>query len=91
MKFPIKDFFSKSDQIRSGTFTEEILNGKLYFLCSVCSQKKQKKRVIYQVLNSFCDIIKYQIEKQIEDKNVMEDFFEVKLNAAYSNSFKIPP
>ena len=33
MKFSIKDFFSKCDQIR--TFTEEILNGKLHFLCSV--------------------------------------------------------
>ena len=33
MKFPIKDFFSKSDQIRK--FTKEILNKKLHFLCSV--------------------------------------------------------
>ena len=30
MKFSIKDFFSKEI-----TFTEEILNGKLHFLCSV--------------------------------------------------------
>ena len=30
MKFSIKNFFSKCDQI---TFTEEILNGKLHFLC----------------------------------------------------------
>ena len=36
MKFSIKDFFSKYDQIRCGfgQFTEEILNGKLHFLCS---------------------------------------------------------
>ena len=36
MKFSIKDFFSKFDQIPSFlvTFTEEILNGKLHFLCS---------------------------------------------------------
>ena len=34
MKFFIKDFFSKCDQIRSVTFTEEIPNGKLHFLCS---------------------------------------------------------
>ena len=39
MKFSIKDFFSKCDQIRWKTadlvtFTDEILNGKLYFLCS---------------------------------------------------------
>ena len=30
MMFSIKDFFSKSDL----TFTEEVLNGKLHFLCS---------------------------------------------------------
>ena len=37
MKFSIKDFFSKCDQIRSAdlvTFTEEILNGKIHFLYS---------------------------------------------------------
>ena len=36
MKFTIKDFFSKCDQIWPDllTFTEEILNGKLGFLCS---------------------------------------------------------
>ena len=33
MMFSIKDFFSKCDQIH--TFTEEILNGKLHFVCSV--------------------------------------------------------
>ena len=31
MKFSIKDFFSKCDQV---IFAEEILNGKLHFLCS---------------------------------------------------------
>ena len=31
MNFSIRDFFSKCDQIR----TEEILSGKLHFLCSV--------------------------------------------------------
>ena len=43
MKFSIQDFLSKCDQIRIClqlpadlvTFTEEILNGKLDFLCSV--------------------------------------------------------
>ena len=37
MKFSIKYFFSKYDQIRANlvTFTEEILYGKLRFLCSV--------------------------------------------------------
>ena len=39
MKFSIKDFFRKYDQIRQKTtdlvtFTKEILNGKLHFLCS---------------------------------------------------------
>ena len=36
MKFSIKAFSSKCDQIRRKevTFTEEILNGKLHFLCS---------------------------------------------------------
>ena len=42
MKFSIKDFFSKFGQIRRKiadlvTFTEEILNGKLHFLCSEAS------------------------------------------------------
>ena len=45
MKFSIQDFFSKCDQIRRPadlvTFTEEILNGKLHFLCSA-------KRRIFQ-------------------------------------------
>ena len=39
MKFSIKDFLSKCDQIRRPVdlviFTEEILNGKFHFLCSV--------------------------------------------------------
>ena len=36
MKFSIKDFFSKCDQIRGfGRIYLEILNEKLHFLCSV--------------------------------------------------------
>ena len=35
MKFSIKNFFSKCDQIRRVTFTKEILNEKFHFLCSV--------------------------------------------------------
>ena len=39
MKFSIKDFCNKYEQIRSFvdlvTFTREIFNGKFYFLCSV--------------------------------------------------------
>ena len=40
MKFSIKDFFSKCDQICK--YTEEILNGKLHFLCSVKKPLAQK-------------------------------------------------
>ena len=43
MKFPIKDFFSKCDFL---TFTEEILNGKLHFLCSV-SPIEQRRYIIH--------------------------------------------
>ena len=39
MKFSTKDFFSKCDQMPR-KFTEEILNGKLHFLCGVnCYEK----------------------------------------------------
>ena len=36
MKFSVKDFVSKFDQISDDllTYTEEILNGKLHLLCS---------------------------------------------------------
>ena len=44
MRFFFKDFFSKSDQIHSFysfvTFTEEIFNGKLHFLCCDLVLKK---------------------------------------------------
>ena len=41
MKFSIKDFFRKCDCETADlvTFTEEILNGKLYFLCSIASMR----------------------------------------------------
>ena len=53
MKFSIKDFFSKCDQIHRKlgglvTFTEEILNGKLLILCNGYSKKSspnKKKRL----------------------------------------------
>ena len=35
MKFSIKDFFSKCETADLVKFFEEILNGKLHFLCSV--------------------------------------------------------
>ena len=42
MKFLIKDFFSKRDQIRRKlkTFTEKILNGKLYFFFATGEKKR---------------------------------------------------
>ena len=53
MKFSIKNFFSKCDQIRRKlqifvSFTEEILNEKLHFLCSVNASsliQKQAKTI----------------------------------------------
>ena len=47
MKFPIKDFFSKCDQIRRKLrkFTEEILNEKLHFLSSVGRAQHEAKIV----------------------------------------------
>ena len=51
MNFFIKDFFSKCDQIRS--FTEEILNEKLHFLCSdYCDDVSVKLKYL-----SSCDYI----------------------------------
>ena len=50
VQFPIKGFFSEWYQIRRKlknfppnlvTFTEEILNGKLHFLCSVIKKSDQ--------------------------------------------------
>ena len=43
MKSSIKDFFSKCFHADLVTFTEEILNGKLHFLCSaiyICRENK---------------------------------------------------
>ena len=53
MKFSVKDFFSKC------TFTEEILNGKLHFLCSVIKtslfllQCLQKDFEVYEKCQNF--------------------------------------
>ena len=60
MKFSIKDFFSKCDQIRRKllvTFTEEILNGKLHFLCSVIlitdNTISKRRRVVVFLIELF--------------------------------------
>ena len=59
IKFSIKDFFSKYDQIRRTadlvTFTEEILNGKIHFLCSVSSVYTG---ICSPEINKFCYIEK---------------------------------
>ena len=62
MKFSIKDFFSKCDQIRSFLetahlviFTEEILNEKLHFLCSEITKKAAVMiySLIYSIIASY--------------------------------------
>ena len=71
MKFSVRDLFSKCDQIRSAdlvTFTEETLNGKLHFLCSVsnlsnkipmqlkainCRQRYMDSQEMKTIINSF--------------------------------------
>ena len=69
MKFSMKDFFSKCDQIRWKlqiwfTFTEEILNGKLIFLCStnsdvylVIQTNTQKPFIMINIVFTLCCII----------------------------------
>ena len=56
MKFSIQGFFSKCDQKTADlvTFTEEILNGKLHFLCSVISLKKRDS---LKLVNNMLQII----------------------------------
>ena len=63
MKFFIKDFFKKCDQIRSFTFTEEILNGKLHFLCS--DRYTKKYRQITVKLQSNTNLLTHEIRKEL--------------------------
>ena len=63
MKFSIKDFFKKFDQIRSFTFTEEILNGKLHFLCS--DRYTKKYRQITVKLQSNTNLLTHEIRKEL--------------------------
>ena len=67
MKFSIKDFFSKCNQSRNldadlVTFTGEILNGKLRFLCSeiINTQEKVLKEILkfIQICNKFLGLAK---------------------------------
>ena len=54
MEFSIKDFFNKCDQFRRKLqkFTEEILNGKLHFLCSGIFIHSTKKIFQYGIIYS---------------------------------------
>ena len=75
MKLFIKEFFSKCDQNRSFlqiwfpvdlvTFTEEILNGKLYFLCSVLCQKVCKLKFDQYCRGFSLRFFKLSLQKQI--------------------------
>ena len=59
MKFFIKDFFSKCDQFTADlvTFTEEIFNGKLYFLCSVINDKSSCIDLLFNTTSKLlCDV-----------------------------------
>ena len=61
MKFSMKDFLGKCDQIHRKldlvTFTEEILNGKLHFLCS--DNRKTLGKLIFisqSIAFQFCKV-----------------------------------
>ena len=61
LKFPIKDFFSKCGQIRSfpriwSHLLKKILNGKLHFLCSVCTSIVRPPLIYIQFTNLDIDI-----------------------------------
>ena len=60
MKFFITDFFSKCDLVTDlVTFTEEIRNGKLRFLCSA---SKTVKTPLIKYLNFFFDFMFHLID-----------------------------
>ena len=57
MKFSIVDFFSKCDQIRRFpvdlvTFTEEILNRKLYFSCTDTYRKANPENSMHAAIHA---------------------------------------
>ena len=54
MKFFIKEFFSKCNQVPADllTFTEECLNGKLHFLCSAGINDGILSHIVLIKLNS---------------------------------------
>ena len=77
MNFSIKDFFRKCDLIPEFsadlvTFTEEILNGKLYFLCSVSPDfadfmSSKKKKHIVNIVH-ICELTRIERVSRISDK-----------------------
>ena len=81
MKFSIKDFFSKCDPFFFSdfvTFTEEILNGKLHFLCIVITFTKIF--ILIYVCPSYLQVY-YKIE----------DFPEVRLEPNRTSTMKLKP
>ena len=64
MKYPIKDFLSKCDQILRKlenlvTFTEEIRNGKLHFLCN--DEPVESENVFHMIFDKCRNIRKFRI------------------------------
>ena len=79
MKFSIKDFFSKFDQIRRKldlvSFTQEILNGKLHFLCNVGNLLEISVSIdlIYSVIvmDVLADVLRSLSISKIKEKSLI--------------------
>ena len=91
MKFSIRDFSGKCDQIRSFlvTFTGAILNGKLHFLYSeFCSQAKISQGVCFTHFSGYCEKQHFQwffegivkIETKFPQKDLMIIHLKLILN-----------
>ena len=80
-KFYIKDFHGKCDQIpsflRIFTFTGEIINGKLHFLCSDVLQKKIPHYSQYMHSGKTCTSVNLMITIRMEEwrRKVQKVFF----------------
>ena len=98
MKFSIKDFFNKCNQIRRNlvTFIEEIPTGKLLFLCNVISKKTklfnftckdpyQKNLYYIRFCTGFWD---WPLENMLEIKSLWILIFFVVRKKKFSLSFK---
>ena len=79
MKFSIKDFFSKFDQIRRKldlvSFTQEILNGKLHFLCNIGNLLEISVSIdlIYSVIvmDVLADVLRSLSISKIKEKSLI--------------------